>query len=175
METYLETIVYDIPDTIREESGADEKIRLWQLPKLLWAGTILFGVNLIVAASIAASSEMNVDIYGEPTSNAIGAGAKASPFAAPDEKPRPVRAAVKLVPIIEVNPEAVVLNGTSSSPIYPEQLNAREQERPAYVSGRQAIDIAERQSELTVPLVRTSTQAGPRSTSEGAIRRLVIN
>lgn len=92
-----------------DEPKAAERLSIWQLPKLVWACGALFSVNLLVAGAIAISPELQVDMYGETADSAGGytlADAKPSPFVETASlKPRPVRTAERLRPIVEVNPE----------------------------------------------------------------------
>ena len=143
------TKLHSVPEHETGESRDASKIGIWQLPKLLWAGTILFSANLIIASSIFISPEIDVDIYGEAASGVLSAGSKTSPFVAEQpKKPRAARVAVKLRPIVEVNPEAVVAG---------QQFDLSQYTMPAE----------------SVPLVRTSAaEPHPARLNDG---KLVIN
>jgi hypothetical protein len=95
--------IYTVPEIDRPDDGEQaEKISIWDLPKILWAGLILFVVNLVIATGIAASPELDVDIRGETAGAAAAAATKPSAFVKPEpEKQRAVRAPVKLQPVLE--------------------------------------------------------------------------
>jgi hypothetical protein len=157
METNTATVIYSIPTSNAPEEARDDagdKMPIWQLPKILWASAILFAANLIIAAGIAASPELNVDIYGEAAGDLVLAGTKPSPFVDPEpQKPRAVRAAVKLSPVIELNPEVLDIPRTSvHAASYRVELQANipaAYRQPAYVSGDEAYRAAESQIDLT--------------------------
>lgn len=157
METNTATVIYSIPTSNLPEEARDDggdKIPIWQLPKILWASTILFVVNIIIAAGIAASPELNVDIYGEAAGDVVLAGTKPSPLVDPEpQKPRAARAAVKLTPIIELNPAVLEIPRTSvhaaSYRVEPQANIPAAYRQPAYVSGDGAYRAAETQIDLT--------------------------
>src|SRR4051794_36841995 len=51
------------------------------LPKLFWAGVVLFAVNAAITMAIGISPEMNVSMYGEtPQKQTTSVASKPSPF-----------------------------------------------------------------------------------------------
>lgn len=137
--------IYNIPEAVSPAEQV-QTISLWQLPKLLWAGTILFMVNAVIAVGIAASPELNVDMYGQAAGDAVLDSKKPSAFVAPEpQKPRAVRAAVKLQPVLEVAP-----------------MGALEMEMPV------------RSASLDIPRA-TATDVAPRKVSTREVRHVVLN
>ena len=155
-----------------------EKLTLWQLPKLVWACGALFSVNLLIAGAIAISPELRVDMYGEavdPASEFALAGARPSPFVEPASlKPRPVRTAERLRPIVEIDPEvqaAVMMElpartVTAALPVRAANV--------AYVSGEKVHDVVEKQSDY--PRLTASVVVEKRATpAELPMRRATLN
>jgi hypothetical protein len=165
--------IYNLRAPDREEDATNETITLWRLPKLLWAGSILFSINLLIASSVIATPEMNFDIYGEAAANVITAGTKASPF--PNAEPQPrrtVRTALKLRPIVEVaatyDAATVIPMGTERAVARPAsyQLSDKQSELKRYTS----------MPERSVPVVRINTsEITQHGASEREPDRLVMN
>jgi hypothetical protein len=197
--------IYNVPESVGQPTHRDrDKISLWHLPKIAWACAILFSINLLIVGAIAISPELNVDIYGEAAGDLVLAGAKPSPFVQPEPPPRPVRTAMKMVPVVEFLPEAAIEFEISNMPVKSASLDMpRASERasmttvspaviPAayrqssYVSGSQAYEASEKQmnfprmtasaSPRPLPATLTGTQElTPRKVTEREIRPTVVN
>jgi hypothetical protein len=185
------TTIYNFPNA-DPEVAPDERedtISIWRLPKIAWASGILFSVNLLIAGAIAISPELNVNIYGEAVGDVVFAGTKPSPFVEPEAPPRKVRAAVKMTPIVEFLPEVSAMlqtAGNESMVASPAAIPAAYRQ-PAYVSGSQAYEAAERQMDFpritaslmpkgAVPATFTGTQeVTPRKVTDREAKPTVIN
>ena len=189
--------IYNVPKRENTESSGD-KISLWRLPKVAWACAIIFSVNLLIAGTIAISPELNVDIYGEAAGDVVLAGAKPSPFVEPEPPARPVRAAMKMKPVVELSPEVAAAMDVelanmpvrSASVQIPRPSPAAipaAYRQPAYVSGSKAYEAAEREMDFpritaslmpkrTVPATFTGSQeVTPRKVTEREVRPTIIN
>jgi hypothetical protein len=170
--------IYSIPTVGVPTHGNDvEKISIWRLPKIAWASGILLGINLMIAGSIAISPELDVSIYGEAAGDVVLAHAKPSPFSEPEQKPRPVRQAMKMKPVVELLPEVAAAMDVelANMPVRSASMSLpRQSERPrisaptavpavyrqpAYASGSSAIEASEKQMDFP----RISASLTPRS------------
>jgi hypothetical protein len=169
------TTVYSVPTNGDPSNYAGaQTISIWQLPKLAWACAILFTINLLIAACIKISPRLQVDIYGRAAGDVVLADAKPSAFVEPEKRARPVRQAMKLKPVIEINPEvgaamevelANMPASTASLTVHPAVYS-----QPTYASGSQAIEAAEKQMEFH----RISATL-PRKATETAVRSTIVN
>lgn len=76
-------------------------ISLWQLPKIFWAALFVFSLNVALAVVVLFGPELHVDMYGDQEHVVQAAELKPSPFVGtPEEKPRRVRVADKLTPVL---------------------------------------------------------------------------
>jgi|SRR5687768_3554893 hypothetical protein len=83
------------------EADDDGHISLWQLPKIFWAALLVFGLNVGLAVVVLFGPELHVDMYGDQEHVVLAAESKPSPFVGtPEEKPRKVRVADKLTPVL---------------------------------------------------------------------------
>jgi hypothetical protein len=84
------------------EAEDDGQISLWQLPKIFWAALLVFGLNVGLAIVVLFGPELHVDMYGDQEERVVlAAESKPSPFVGtPEEKPRKVRVAEKLTPVL---------------------------------------------------------------------------
>jgi hypothetical protein len=163
---------------VPKETGNDvERISIWHLPKIAWATGLLFSMNLLIATGVAISPELDVDIYGEAVGDVVLAGAKPSPFVEPEPRPRAVRAALKLTPIVEFAPE-IGWNGELAAPRSSESATAAPAaipaayRQPAYVTGSYAYEAAEKQMKFQkVSTAPVEMDATSRKASE--IRRVI--
>jgi hypothetical protein len=124
-----------------------ETISIWRLPKIAWASGILAAINLVIAACIAISPEIQVDIYGRAAGDVVLAHAKPSPFVEP-EKPSPVRKAMKLTPVIEFVPEAASGMGVELT-----NMPAQSASVPAVYRQPEFVNAAERQMDFARTLI----------------------
>ena len=190
--------IYNVPERVDAHVTSDDKISLWQLPKIAWACAILFSVNLLIAGAIAISPQLNVDIYGEASADVVLAGAKPSAFVDPEPPARPVRAAMKMTPVVELLPETAaaldmelanmpVRSASLQIPRTSQAAIPAAYRQPAYVSGSKAYEAAEREMNFprmtaslmpkrTVPATFTGSQeVTPRKVTEREVRPTIIN
>lgn len=82
-----------------------ERVTLWQLPRILWAGAGLFTVNLGILLSLSAAPKMQVNMYGHEPEPARSY-TKPSPFleVVPMEAARKIKEAEKLRPVLSQEP-----------------------------------------------------------------------
>jgi hypothetical protein len=130
------TTIYSIPatDIPAHPANRDETVSIWRLPKIAWACAILFCINLMIATCITISPELDVNIYGAAAGDVVLANAKPSAFVEPAAKPKPVRQAMKLTPVVELLPEAAAVMSVEIPATY---------RQPAYFAGSATIEAAE--------------------------------
>jgi hypothetical protein len=173
------TTTCDAPPT--EPALAESpKIELRQLPALCWATAVLFGLNLMIACGVAISPELKVDMYGEADDDTtLIADIKPSAFVEPPARPRPVRRAERLRPIVQpvFSPEEEVLAGLMASPVPVVSQTER------YVSGDKVYEVIEGQSPFTRQTASLSPRRqadggenpAPRRTTEPEARHVIVN
>jgi hypothetical protein len=80
---------------------SEDKISIWQLPKVAWAGVALFGVNAVIGIGMLITPNMQTDIYGhEAVQVRTTRFSKPSPFTEVVDTRKPkVKVAQKLHPV----------------------------------------------------------------------------
>jgi hypothetical protein len=106
------TVVITDVETVADERQAkpveisEDRISIWQLPKLVWAGAALFGINAVIGIGMLITPNLQTDIYGHeavPTGKAKFA--KPSPFTeVVDTRKQKVKLAEKLYPVVAEAP-----------------------------------------------------------------------
>jgi hypothetical protein len=117
MLTNLATTNYEAPASSPASEG--ERMSIWQLPKLLWAGVALFSVNAIIGIGMLYTPDIQPDMFGHEVRSVHDASSKPSPFTeVVDTRKKKVQTAAKLRPVVvETAPlEQVAMESAQPAP-----------------------------------------------------------
>lgn len=108
MATVAITEVETVADVLEAETveNSEDRMSIWQLPKLVWAGAGLFGINAVIGIGMLVTPNLQTDIYGHRmTQTRQVKFPKPSPFTeVVDTRKQKVKLAEKLYPVVSEAP-----------------------------------------------------------------------